>query len=66
MNRLLVALLLIVVGLVGLGFYLGWFQFASDTSGDKPNVTFTLDPDKIQEDKDKVRDFGDSVKSDQE
>jgi hypothetical protein len=66
MNRLWVVLLLVVVGVVGLRFYLGWFQFTSNTADEKPNVTFTLDPEKFQEDKEKVQDMGPSAKPDQE
>ena len=64
MKRLLIVLVLVVVGFVGLGFYLGWFQFASDTANDKPNITFTLDPGKFQEDNKKLQDPGHTVKSD--
>jgi hypothetical protein len=62
MKRLLVVFVLAVAGVVGLGFYLGWFQLASDSAGEKPNITFTVDPDKFQEDKEKARE----VMSDQE
>jgi hypothetical protein len=49
----LVLLLLIVAGVVGLGYYRGWFNFSSDSSNDKPNITMSVDKDKIREDKDK-------------
>ena len=49
MKPLLIVLVLVVAGFVGLGFYLGWFHFASDSADDKPNITLTVDPDKFQE-----------------
>jgi GH24 family phage-related lysozyme (muramidase) len=51
MKRFLFVLVLVGVGVVGLGFYRGWFTFGSDRSDGKPNVTFTADPAKFQEDK---------------
>jgi hypothetical protein len=54
-------LLLIVLGLmvvlgVGLGFYLGWFKMSSRTGTSKPNITLTVDKDKILADKDQAVD----------
>jgi hypothetical protein len=54
--RFVMVLVVIVAGIVGAGFYRGWFQMTSDGSTDKPNVTLTVDKDKIQEDKQKALD----------
>jgi hypothetical protein len=58
--------LLLVVGIVGVGFYRGWFQLSTDSSTERPNATITVDKDKIhadeQEAKDKVQGFGHEVK----
>ena len=35
MKGLLIVLVLIVAGVVGLGFYQGWFHFTSGTTGNK-------------------------------
>jgi len=47
-----------------LGFYRGWFQFSSDrdNADHKVNATFTVDEDKIREDKDKVQEYGHQAK----
>lgn len=66
MARLLLVLILIVAGFLGLGFYQKWFRVASSSADDKSNVTFTVNKDKIEGDKKKVRekihDLGQQVK----
>ena len=61
-----VVLALIVVGIVGLGFYRGWFSFGSHSDADKSNITLTVDDHKIQADRkeatQKVEDLGRSAK----
>jgi hypothetical protein len=54
MKRFFVLLVLIGAGVVALGFHRGWFQFTSDTGGDKSNMTLTVDKGKVQEDKAKL------------
>ena len=54
--RFLIVLLLIIAGVVGLGFYRGWFHLTSDTAADKSNVTLTVEKDKMQQDKQKAQD----------
>jgi hypothetical protein len=49
-------LVLIVAGVVALGFYRGWFHLTSDKAADQSNVTLTVDKDKIQQDKQKAQD----------
>ena len=51
MKRLLFVLVLLVVGAVGLGFYLGWWHFSSGGADGKPGATITVDQDKIEADK---------------
>ncbi len=54
MKRLLFVLILVGAGIVGLGFYRGWFHIRSDKTDDKPNVTLSVDKNKFQEDKNKA------------
>jgi hypothetical protein len=49
--RPLIVLVLIVAGVVALGFYRGWFHVTSESSAAKPAITVTVDKDKIQRDK---------------
>jgi len=53
---LLVVLVLLVAGLLGLGFYLKWFHVGSETAGGESTVSFTVDKDKIHKDETKVID----------
>jgi len=66
MKSLLIVLVLLVAGVLGLGFYLRWFHVASDSGDGKGNITLTVDTDKIQEDKvkamEKVHDLGHQAK----
>jgi hypothetical protein len=66
MKGLLVVLVLLVGGTLGLGFYLGWFQFSRSGEGQKTNYTISVDRERIQEDankaKERVRDIGQDVK----
>ena len=63
--RFLIILLLIVAGIVGLGFYSGWFAVSAERSPDKSNVTLTVDKDKAKQDardaKQKVQGTGDEA-----
>jgi hypothetical protein len=51
MRGFLLVLVMVGTGIVGLGFYRGWFQFDSDNSDGKSNVTLTMDTDKFQKDR---------------
>jgi hypothetical protein len=66
MNRFLIVLLLLVAGVVGLGFYLGWFHLSTSSTDQKTNITITVDQDKIREDeekaKEKVQEAGQKLK----
>jgi hypothetical protein len=50
MNRLLIALILIVACVAGLGFYQKWFSVASDSADGKSHITLTMDKDKMKKD----------------
>jgi hypothetical protein len=66
MKRLLLVLVLVVAGVLGLGFYRGWFHVASDSADGESNLTFTVDTNKIGEDRktaqQKAQDLGHSGK----
>jgi uncharacterized lipoprotein YehR (DUF1307 family) len=66
MKRILVLLLVLVVGVAALGYYRGWFEFSTEHTGQKSNVTFTIDEDKIRKDsekaKEKVKEAEEAVK----
>ncbi len=66
MKRLFFVLVLVGAGIVGLGFYQGWFQIGSDNADGKSNVTLSVDTDKFQEDRktaqEKVQDVGNTMK----
>ena len=66
MRGLLFVLVLVVAGLVGLGFYQKWFQVESDGADGKSHITLTVDKDKIREDEkkalDKAKDVGHQAK----
>ena len=59
MNRTVITVLLVLlVGVVALGFYRGWFALSSRNSeagSNKVNVNLTLDRDKMQEDAEAVK-----------
>jgi hypothetical protein len=54
MSRIFLALVLLVACVVGLGFYLGWFEVASDGTDGKTHIKLTVDKEKIKEDEQKV------------
>ena len=64
--RFLFILALIAACIVGLGLYRGWFHLTSDHSAEKPNITITVDKDKLHEDRrkavGKVQDLGHQAK----
>jgi uncharacterized protein HemX len=64
MRAIFVVIVLLIVGIVGLGFYRGWFQMSSnrDNTEQQINTTFTVDEEKIQEDKDKLHELVDQAK----
>jgi hypothetical protein len=56
MNRFLIAVVLIVACTLGLGYYLGWFSFESESNGGKSHIQLTVDQTKIQHDEKTVVD----------
>lgn len=52
-------LMVLTLGVVGLGFYQGWFVVSSpshDPESSKVNINLTVDPDKVKEDAQAVKD----------
>src|SRR4051812_22245006 len=66
MKRFLFAMAVIVVAIVGVGYYLGWFQIGSDRTGGRDRITLTVDEDKFKADEkkahEKVHDLGQRAK----
>ena len=66
MKALVFVVVLLLVGIVGLGFYRGWFRLSMDNADHQPSATITVDKDKIHADeqkaKDKVQGFGQEAK----
>jgi hypothetical protein len=66
MRGLMFVCVLLAAGVVGLGFYQGWFHLSTDSADDKSNVTFTMDQDKFKKDeekaKEKIQDLGHQAK----
>ena len=56
MRALGFVVLLFLVGVVGVGFYRGWFQLSANNTGDKPSATVTVDKVKIHADEQKAKD----------
>ena len=50
MKMLVIVVVLLLVGIVGFGFYRGWFQVSTDTANQRPSATITVDKDKIRAD----------------
>ncbi len=48
MKTLLIVAVLLLVGIVGLGFYQGWFHLSTSTTDHKSNATITVDQDKFR------------------
>jgi hypothetical protein len=66
MKTLFAVAVALVIAIVALGFYRGWFQLSTDPANQSPNATITLDKDKIHEDEQKTKDnlqhFGQKTK----
>jgi len=53
MKKLILVVMLLLVCVVGFGFYRGWFSLSSSSPGvgsDKVNISLTVDRDKIKAD----------------
>jgi hypothetical protein len=47
-------LVLLLIVIVIIGVFLGWFHFSSNSDAGKPNITVSVDKDKIEADKNKA------------
>ena len=56
MKALVFVVILLLVGIVGLGFYRGWFRLSMDNTDHQPSATVTVDKDKIHVDEQKAKD----------
>jgi hypothetical protein len=57
--RLVTVLFVLILCVVGIGFYRGWFALSSNgpgTGDGKVNISLTVDPDKAKQDAEKVKD----------
>ncbi len=65
MKKLLAVIVLLLAG-VAVGFYRGWFNFSTNGTDEKPGATVTVDKDKIHADekkaKEKLQGLGQDVK----
>jgi hypothetical protein len=70
LKQLAVVIVLVVAGVVCLGFYRGWFTASSGDTAHGVNVTIGVDQEKIREDeakvKEKVHGLGGKAKDDTE
>jgi hypothetical protein len=48
-------LVLLAGGVLGLGYYLGWFHVTTDGTGHDANATIAVDRDKIHKDEEKAK-----------
>ncbi len=58
-KSIITILLVLLVGLVALGFYRGWFALSShspDAGNNKVDLNLTIDPDKVKDDADTLKD----------
>lgn len=56
-SKLFTVILLLLLCVVGVGFYRGWFALSSTRPDDgKININLTVDPDKVKEDAESVKD----------
>ena len=66
MRHLVGVAVLVVVVMVGLGLYRGWFQLSTNNAGEKPSATITVDKGKIHADEKKAKEemhgFGQEAK----
>ena len=56
MKTLFGVVVLLLAGIVGLGFYQGWFHFSTNSTNQGSSATITVDQDKIHADEQKAKD----------
>jgi beta-lactam-binding protein with PASTA domain len=64
MKWLIVVVVLLVAGVVGVGFYQGWLNVSTGGADHHPSVTVGVDENKIQADKKKLENLGEKAKED--
>ena len=55
MRNLMFLFVLILVVIVSLGFYQGWFHLSTDSGDQSPSATITVDNEKILQDEQSVK-----------
>jgi hypothetical protein len=57
-------LVVVVLCVLGVGFARGWFSVSKspDTEGNKININVTVDPEKVKEDADQVKELPNKLK----
>jgi predicted negative regulator of RcsB-dependent stress response len=55
MTRFLGVLVLILAVVIGLGFYLGWFQLSTNKNEQQKNITISVDEQKMKADEEKAK-----------
>ena len=55
MRRLLVLCVLLVIGVVIVGYYRDWFAFRAASDDKKVNIQLTVDPEKVKEDEERAK-----------
>ena len=55
MRKLAVVVVLLLAGVVGFGFYRGWFRVSTDNTNHMPSATITVDKDRIHDDEQKAK-----------
>jgi hypothetical protein len=56
MKALVFVVVLLLAGIVGLGFYRGWFRLSMVNADHQPSATITVNKDKIHEDEKQAKD----------
>ncbi len=55
MAKFIVFLIVIVLAVIGVGYYLGWFNVATSHTAEKTKVEVTVDKEKIKKDEEKAK-----------
>ena len=66
MKRIVRWIVVLLVCVLGVGFARGWFAVSKtrDTESSKVNINVSVDPDKVKEDAEKVKDLPNKLKED--
>ena len=55
MRRLFVVLVVVVIGVIALGYYRDWFKFSTASDSKTVSVNVSVDKEKVKEDKEKAK-----------